>query len=160
VTSGICRFEEKSTGPFHLEETMMRRRSLAKSWGLLLVVATAAGCGEQAETPEPAAVPAAAPAPAGGASMVEEGRQIYAGAGICFTCHGADALGTPLAPNLTDDTWIWIEAPQENLQAKIVEVVRTGIPQPREHQAPMPPNGGASLTEDQLQAVATYVASL
>jgi mono/diheme cytochrome c family protein len=69
-------------------------------------------------------------------------------------------VGTALGPNLTDDTWIWIENPGVDLQAKLVAQIRSGAPRPKEFPAPMPPMGGASLTEDQLQAVAAYVASL
>ena len=36
----------------------------------------------------------------------------------------------------------------------------TGVPKPKEHPAPMPPKGGAPLTDDQVKAVAAYVYSL
>jgi mono/diheme cytochrome c family protein len=151
-------------------------QNLSKSMGLLVTLMLAAGCGggDQAEenaTPaeEPgAAAPAPAP-PAGGApaaggaaspEMIAAGQQVYSGAGICFTCHGAEGVGTALGPNLADDQWIWIENPTQDLQTKLVDRIREGVPQPREHPAPMPPMGGATLTEEQLQSVAAYVASL
>ena len=92
--------------------------------------------------------------------MVEQGRQVFHGAGLCFSCHGQNGVGSALGPNLTDDTWIWIQNPQQNLQGQLVEQIRGGTPQPREFPSPMPPMGGASLTDEQLQAVAAYVASL
>lgn len=152
-------------------------RNLSKSMGLLVTLAFAAGCGggDQAEeAPAPAETPAAgapapaapaggAPAAAGGAAspeMIAAGQQIYSGAGICFTCHGAEGVGSALGPSLADDQWIWIENPTQDLQTQLVERIRTGVPQPREFPAPMPPMGGASLTDEQLQQVAAYVASL
>ncbi len=89
--------------------------------------------------------------------MVASGQQIFTGPpGTCYTCHGPDATGTPLAPDLTDGEWINVSGEYE----EIVELVRTGVPDPVSHPAPMPPMGGASLTEDQIRAVAAYVYTL
>lgn len=132
---------------------------------LLLVAATACGGGEEAPATGDTSTPAEGTAPGGqdttagaGGDLVAQGQTIFAGPGICFTCHGADATGTQLAPNLTDDEWINIEQPVT--QDKIVQLVRTGVPQPKQHPAPMPPMGGAQLSEDQIQAVSAYVYSL
>jgi mono/diheme cytochrome c family protein len=77
--------------------------------------------------------------------------------GICFTCHGANARGTPgLAPNLTDAKWLH----GDGSYAFIVGIVEKGVPKPKESAAPMLPKGGASLTAAQLRAVAAYVYSL
>jgi mono/diheme cytochrome c family protein len=46
------------------------------------------------------------------------------------------------------------------MMTQMVAVIRTGVAQPREYPAPMPPMGGANLSEDQLQAVSAYVLSL
>jgi mono/diheme cytochrome c family protein len=88
--------------------------------------------------------------------MVTAGQQVFSGTGICFTCHGTDGTGTPLAPNLTDQTWINIEGGYD----QIVQVVTNGVPQPVEHPGPMPPMGGAQLTEQQIREVAAYVYTL
>lgn len=166
----------------------MRTRSLSKSIGLMVAVTMIAACADEPETEvgeapavgeQPAVVaptggapsattsPGAAPAAAGGAlpagvtpAMVEEGRQIYVGQGLCFTCHGQEAQGTPLAPNLNDGEWIWIENPGQDLQTELSTLIRTGVAQPRDHPAPMPPMGGAQLSEDQLNSVVAYVLSL
>ena len=42
----------------------------------------------------------------------------------------------------------------------IEHTVTTGVPKPKSHPAPMPPMGGASLSPDQIKAVAAYVYSL
>ena len=132
---------------------------------LPLVILTACGGDDASESASaPAAAPSAAPAAPAAApaatDLVALGQQVYSGPGICFSCHGPAGAGTPLGPDLTDDEWIWIENPSENLQAKLVEQIRAGTPRPRDYPSPMPPMGGASLTDEQLQAVAAYVASL
>ncbi len=90
-----------------------------------------------------------------GATMeeVQQGEQIFHGVGNCYTCHGMDAKGTQLAPNQTDSVWINIDG---SYQA-IINTVKTGVPQPKEHPAPMPPMGGASLTDQQVHDVAAYI---
>lgn len=135
------------------------------------LVACAGDAGETDETPEdtgavttPGPTPApgpqqpAGPAPQGATpEMVAQGQQIFTGKGNCFTCHLAQATGTPLAPNLTDATWINITEPSwTNLQ----QVVRNGVPTPKEHPSPMPPLGGAQLSDQEVQAVAAYVYSI
>lgn len=90
--------------------------------------------------------------------MVEEGQAVFTGQGICYTCHGQDATGTQLAPDLTDDEWINI--PEPITQEKIVSLVKSGVAEPVEYPAPMPPLGGAQISDEQVQAVSAYVYSL
>ncbi len=104
------------------------------------------------------ATTADATTPAATGDMAGSGQAIFTGAGLCSTCHGPDAMGTALAPDLTDDVWLNLEQPIT--QDKIVSLIRTGVPAPKEHPAPMPPMGGASLTDDQINEVASYVMSL
>ncbi len=144
----------------------------------LTIGAFAAACGggdqgEQAETAQPEAS-AAAPAtsdtnqmasaagqgpeigqiPEGATmEMVEEGGKIFHGQGNCYTCHGMDAKGTQLAPNQTDQEWINIDGSYES----IIQTVKTGVPTPKQHPAPMPPMGGAQLTDQQVKDVAAYI---
>jgi cbb3-type cytochrome c oxidase subunit III len=88
--------------------------------------------------------------------MVSQGQAIFTGAGNCFTCHGMDAKGTALAPNLTDAEWLNIDG----THPAIVTQVKTGVATPKTHPAPMPAMGGATLTDDQVNQVAAYVWSL
>jgi mono/diheme cytochrome c family protein len=74
----------------------------------------------------------------------------------CTACHGQDAKGTPMAPDLTDAEWINTDGSFEG----IVKVVTEGVPQPKQHPAPMPPKGGATIDDAQVRAVAAYVYSL
>ncbi|MHB1863164.1 MAG: c-type cytochrome [Gemmatimonadaceae bacterium] len=89
-------------------------------------------------------------------TMADRGRAVFSGAGNCFVCHALNAQGTALAPNLTDTTWLNIDGSY----AAIAGLVRAGVPKPKQHPAPMPPLGGASLSAPQVCAVAAYVYSI
>ena len=108
--------------------------------------------------PRPAAAQAAATVdcPPVDQALVSRGRTVFSGAGNCFACHGANAKGTPLAPDLTDAQWLNIDGSY----AAIAGLVRTGVANPKQHSAPMPPMGGATLSAVQVCAVAAYVYSL
>jgi mono/diheme cytochrome c family protein len=143
---------------------------------------TAAG-GAGAGAPPPAdTAPAARPAadtgavpsgdtaakPAGGgggggggadAKLIALGDSIFhgqAGGGTCQVCHGQDAKGSAVGPNLTDGEWL----NNDGTLAGITGTITSGVPKPKTAPAPMPPMGGASLNPDQVKAVATYVHSL
>lgn len=136
-----------------------------------LVVATACGgdAGDQADAPAadaPAAgAPAAEPAAQVGANvelpegvtlgMVTQGKTVFE-TSTCWTCHGMDAAGGPLAPSLRDQDWLNNDGSYDG----IVGIVRTGVPQPQEYPGLMPPMGGAQLTDDQINNVAAYVYAL
>lgn len=111
----------------------------------------------------------AAAKPAGGAGdagsgpaspkLVALGDSIFhgqVGGATCTVCHGPDAKGTPVGPDLTDGEWLNTDGSYEG----IVKTVTTGVPQPKKAPAPMPPKGGATLTDAQVRAVAAYVYSL
>lgn len=123
---------------------------------LMLLFVAACGGGEEAPAVSEEGV--AAEAGAIDAELVATGQEIFTGKGICYTCHGAEAAGTQLAPNLTDDVWINLEEPIT--PEAIAALIRTGVPTPVEHPAPMPPMGGAQLTDQEIEAVAMYVYSL
>jgi glucose/arabinose dehydrogenase/mono/diheme cytochrome c family protein len=97
------------------------------------------------------------PLPAGATKdMIALGYRIYhgqVGAATCTGCHGADAKGTPLGPDLTDTQWLW----SDGSFAAIAKTIAAGVPQPKQYRSPMPPMGGAQLTSDQVLAVAAYI---
>ena len=145
---------------------MSRVSSFWNAFTLFSALLAGAACGDRGgappadTTPAPAAAPQAPAAqPAGGAASVALGDSIFHGQaanGICFTCHGQDAKGTQLAPNLTDGEWLNADGSLES----IANVITKGVPQPKKYPGPMPPMGGASLTPEQVNAVAQYVHSL
>jgi mono/diheme cytochrome c family protein len=86
--------------------------------------------------------------------MVAAGQQLFT---TCAACHGPDGKGLPnLGANLTDTEWLNADGTYESIQA----IIKTGVPTPKQSQTPMPPMGGAQLTDDQVKAVAAYVWSL
>ncbi len=61
-----------------------------------------------------------------------------------------------MAPNLTDGEWLDVDGSY----GAIVGLVRSGVPHPKRFPAPMPAEGGAQLTTEQVCAVAAYVHGL
>lgn len=141
---------------------------------IVLTLALAACADKGGETDDAAATggePSAAPAETTGstptqtsgappqgatADDVTQGQQVFSSTGNCYTCHGPDASGTPLAPNLKDAEWINISGTFDDIQ----QLVRTGVATPKQHPAPMPAMGGATLSDDQIRQVSAYVWSL
>ncbi len=147
------------------------QRFLTRSAGALSVVLLAACGGGASDAAPPAEQPAETAEPAAAApamamtdlpegvtpEMIAEGKTLFEGAGLCVTCHGPDAKGTTLAPDLTDEEWLHLTGRNYD---EIVNLIMTGVPQPTEHPSPMMPKGASSITDDQVKAVAAYVWSL
>ncbi|HSM61925.1 MAG TPA: cytochrome c, partial [Longimicrobiales bacterium] len=88
----------------------------------------------------------------------QEGKAIFEGKGTCFVCHGKDAKGTVLAPDLTDGEWLNFPGRPTAEQAR--ELVTEGVPKPKKHPAPMLPMAGVRLSDEELAQVVDYVLSL
>jgi glucose/arabinose dehydrogenase/mono/diheme cytochrome c family protein len=105
-----------------------------------------AGATENALQPPPGATPA----------EVALGSWIFHGQvanAPCAGCHGTNAKGTPLGPDLTTSKWLWGDG---SLQS-ITTIITNGVPHPKNYNEPMPPMGGAQLSPSQITAVASYV---
>jgi len=110
-----------------------------------------------AKAPDAAPVAQAAavalPTPPGAtATQVAAGDRVYH-AQSCAGCHGSDAKGTPLAPDLTSGTWLW----GDGSLASIHDTIAKGVPDPKKYRSAMPPMGGASLSAPDLDALSAYV---
>ncbi len=95
-------------------------------------------------------------APEATRDMVVLGESIYRSQGpgaICAGCHGADARGTEVGPDLTDEKWL----SGDGSFAAIARAITEGVMQPKEYRAPMPPFGGAQLSSEQVSALAAYL---
>lgn len=108
-----------------------------------------------------ATVPAAAQAklPAGVTpAMVEKGKTIWKGTGLCFACHGPEAKGA-VGPNLTDKEWVHVK---DGDYAGIVALVTKGITaaEAKLGKGPMPAKGGSQISDEDVKAVSAYVWSL
>jgi glucose/arabinose dehydrogenase/cytochrome c5 len=98
------------------------------------------------------------PPPGQTAEQVALGEKIFHGldGGTCAGCHGANAKGTPLGPNLSDGKWLW----GDGSIASIAKIITEGVPNPKDYRSGMPPMGGAQLDPTQVLALADYVWSL
>jgi glucose/arabinose dehydrogenase/mono/diheme cytochrome c family protein len=97
------------------------------------------------------------PVPEGStADMVALGARIYhgevGGAG-CTGCHGASGTGSQRGPSLTSQQRLW----SDGSFAGILKVITEGVPKPKTFPTPMPPMGGAQLSDQQASALAAYV---
>jgi mono/diheme cytochrome c family protein len=102
-----------------------------------------------------AASAASQPLPSGVTpDMVQRGDGIFHDRGRCFRCHGSDAKGTTKAPPLVaPKRWVDIHGDYQ----EIVRLVDGGVPDPKEHPAPMPKRGNAKLSDADVRDVAAYV---
>lgn len=137
------------------------RKSIALA-ATVLLLAAACGGGEQKGADAAAAAPAAPPSfdpktitP----QMLALGDSLFhglIGATSCQACHGPDAKGGVVAPNLTDSTWLH----SDGSFGAIYKQIETGVPVPKQYTSVMPPFGGAPLTPEKHLAAAAYVYSL
>jgi mono/diheme cytochrome c family protein len=92
-------------------------------------------------------------------AMVAAGDSLFNN-GSCQKCHGKGGIGTALAPNLTDQTWIHVDGSYP----AIVSLVTTGFTKAEQkdpqYRFSMNPRGGSKLTDEQVAAVAAYAWSL
>jgi glucose/arabinose dehydrogenase/mono/diheme cytochrome c family protein len=97
------------------------------------------------------------PVPAGATKEeVALGDRIFHGeaaGGTCTGCHGADAKGSPQAPSLIDGKWLHTDGSLARITRTIIE----GVQKPKNYSIPMPPRGGAPLSDSDVAAVAAYV---
>jgi mono/diheme cytochrome c family protein len=136
---------------------------------LAVVIAAACGGGSSSDAPAVATVqPGSAEAMADPATLTPEsitpsevalGDSIFHGLippTSCQACHGPDAKGTSVAPNLTDAEWI----NNDGTFPAIYKQIATGVPAPKKFLGVMPPFGGIPISPERHRAVAAYVYSL
>lgn len=103
---------------------------------------------------------ASLPTPPGATkAQVALGERIFHGevdGGTCSGCHGSDAKGTSVGPDLVAGKFGW----DDGTVAAIAHKVETGVPHPKHYPGAMPPLGGAPLTPEDVTAVADYVWAL
>ena len=89
--------------------------------------------------------------------MVAVGDSIFHGqiaGGTCYTCHSADAKGTPLAPPLISHKWLTGDGSYAFIQKRVTE----GFPNPTPpYPGPLMPMGSTPMSPAQIKAVAAYV---
>ncbi len=94
------------------------------------------------------------------AASAEKGKELFAGAGVCFSCHGADGKGNQAigSANLTDKIWLWANVPgaksADEKVAAVKEVITTGL-----NRGVMPVWKGR-LSDEQIKLLTAYVHEL
>jgi mono/diheme cytochrome c family protein len=137
--------------------------STRTSLGLVITLAIAGAIPASAQNTEAAATPDKAPPAAAaqgaagyGADLVAKGDALFHGSGNCYACHGSKGEGL-VGPNLTDAEWIHSKGSYDEIVAQIIQ----GVPKEKAKSGiAMPPNGGATLSDDDVKALAAYVHSL
>jgi mono/diheme cytochrome c family protein len=84
------------------------------------------------------------------------GERIFLGEvanGTCIGCHGSDAKGSPQAPSLVNGKWLHGDGSLKSIE----QTIANGVQKPVAYTEPMPPKGGAPLTDADVAAVAAYV---
>ena len=90
--------------------------------------------------------------------MVEQGKAIYGGPGICSSCHGPAGAGIPsLGANLTDSEWLHSDGSYDGMTKTVAEGVTA---QASSSGVPMPAKGGTNISDDDVKAVTAYVWTL
>lgn len=133
-------------------------------FGLLASLMTAGAAPAAAQTgSETSATPTAPQAPseapaaeASSSALIARGDAVFHGPGNCYACHGSKGVGL-VGPNLTDSEWVHSKGTLEEIEAQInhgvtKEESKSGIP--------MPPKGGAAISDEDVKACAAYVYSL
>ena len=130
----------------------------------LLVIAGATACGgtgdANADIPMPDALSATlndGAAPDGVTlESISEGRILFNARATCSACHGANGKGGQLAPNLADDVWL----NSDGTYAGIIQVIETGVLEPKEYPGLMLPRGGLGLSDEEVSSLAAFIWSL
>lgn len=89
-------------------------------------------------------------------NQLVQGDKIFHGQalnGTCAGCHGPDGKGTPNGSDLTSAKRQWTDGTLDS----IINVIRTGVAKPKNHNGLMPPKGGVELSDADLKAIASYV---
>jgi glucose/arabinose dehydrogenase len=99
------------------------------------------------------------PPPGATKEQLELGDRVFhgeVGGGTCSGCHGSNAKGTPVGPDLTSGKWAW----GNGSLAAITKTITEGVAKPKAYTGAMPPLGGAQLSPPDTAAVAAYVWAL
>ncbi|MEA2725271.1 MAG: cytochrome c oxidase cbb3-type subunit [Gemmatimonadales bacterium] len=138
---------------------MDTRTRLGVLASLMMAGAVPAAAQASPETSTTPATPqATSEAPSGGASsaLIAQGDAVFHGPGNCYACHGSKGEGL-VGPNLTDSEWIHSKGTLAEIEAQILH----GVPKEESKSGiPMPPKGGATISDEDVKACAAYVHSL
>lgn len=93
-------------------------------------------------------------------AKVTAGKAIFEGRGLCFSCHGVKGEGM-LGPatRLNADKAEWLH--HDGTLKGVIAVIKAGVDEDASKSGQiMPPLGGAKLSDEQVEQVASYVLQL
>ena len=129
-----------------------RRWMIRARWGAVVALTVLAMAWGAPSARAQRGVPSAAPDTTEiNAAMVDLGRAIFHGKGMCFACHGPALEGTQIAPTLLPHAW---RDAKNGEYANIIHVVSHGVPGTAMVAFP----GGISPAE--VRSVAAYIWSV
>ena len=142
----------------------MTYKSLQNNILTFLLISVAAACGGPSDTSADLAMTDALSAALSdgmapdGVTLesITEGRILFNARATCSACHGANGKGGQLAPNLADDVWL----NSDGTYAGIIEVIETGVLEPKEYPGLMLPRGGLGLSDREVSSLAAFIWSL
>ena len=91
--------------------------------------------------------------------MISTGDSLFNN-GSCTRCHATGATGGPRAPDLTDTEWVQSDGSLEGIRRTIFWGVERDEFADPDRPFEMNPQGGMSVSWDEIRAVAAYVWSL
>jgi glucose/arabinose dehydrogenase/cytochrome c5 len=116
--------------------------------GLKTLTAAPAAAG-----PAAGAASATLPVPPGSsAQQVAAGDKLYH-SNSCAGCHGSNAGGTPVGPDLTSGKYLW----GDGSVASLASTITSGVAMPKQYRQAMPAKGGAQLSDADVQSLAAYI---
>lgn len=86
--------------------------------------------------------------------MIDAGQEKFGG--LCASCHGQGGAGSAAAPALNDAQWLNIGGDYP----EIVAIINSGVAQPKQFGGMMPPRGGGTFTDEEVNQIAAYVYAL
>lgn len=136
----------------------MSLRDTSIRFGMVLAVASLAACASGGGGEVEAAAPAGGDVMAS-ADLVAMGSELYSAR--CTRCHGAEGVGSNRGPSLADADWAWIEGTDDpEAEATVAMILREGITEGRTAQNAMMPALGATMSDEEIDALVAYVLSL
>lgn len=93
------------------------------------------------------------------AITLAQGKRLFEGKGLCFSCHGSQGEGVlgPTTRLAADKVWIHVKGTQTDVTA----LIRQGIESEKSQSGTaMPARGGSRLTDAEVELVAAYVLEL
>ena len=87
--------------------------------------------------------------------MVDKGKAVYGGAGLCYACHGAAGQGA-VGPKLTERDGQWFHI--KGTYPELITYITNGVTKEESKSGiMMPARGGSKISDEDVKNVAAYI---